>query len=60
MFDTVLVAGIVIIAALFVGRRLIKQFKSKEASCSCSGCGKSGSCSGIQDSPNNDSCHRSH
>ncbi|WP_281762497.1 FeoB-associated Cys-rich membrane protein [Pseudodesulfovibrio nedwellii] len=56
MIDTILVVCIVSIAGIFVARKLFKQFTSKQPSCNCTGCGHSGSCSGIQDSPNNDSC----
>ncbi|RWU05392.1 FeoB-associated Cys-rich membrane protein [Pseudodesulfovibrio sp. S3] len=56
MLDTIIVAAIVIIAAVFVARRLLKPFISKNASCGCSGCGQSGSCSTIQGNPNTPGC----
>lgn len=44
MIDTIIVAAIVIVAAVFIGRRLYRQFTSSESTCGCSGCGKSDSC----------------
>lgn len=51
MIDTLLVGAIVLVAALYVGRRLYNQFTAKPNACGCSGCGQAGSCGTIQDSP---------
>lgn len=57
MFDTIIVVAIVAVAAYYVGRRLLKPFTSKQASCGCSGCGQSGSCGGsIKDGPDRPGC----
>jgi len=45
MLDTILVGAIVLAAAIFIGRRMYRQFTSKEVGCGCSGCGQSGCCS---------------
>ncbi|NDV19024.1 FeoB-associated Cys-rich membrane protein [Pseudodesulfovibrio sp. JC047] len=60
MIDTLLAIGIVIIAAFFVGRRLVRQFRTTGASCGCAGCGQAGSCSSIQNKPHSKGCPGSH
>ncbi|MFH1912662.1 MAG: FeoB-associated Cys-rich membrane protein [Pseudomonadota bacterium] len=44
MFDTLIVGAIVLVAAVYVGRRIIGQFSSKTPSCGCSGCAGASSC----------------
>ena len=44
MLDTLIVGVIVLVAAVYVGRRVFRQFSSKVSSCGCSGCGSAGSC----------------
>ena len=56
MLDTIIVAAVIIVAAFFVGRRLIRPFLAKETSCGCSGCGNTGCCSTRQDSPDKHDC----
>lgn len=51
MLDTILVIAIVAIAALYVGRRLYRQFSAKTPSCGCSGCGQARQCGSIKDAP---------
>ena len=59
MIDTIVVTVIVVIAAVFIGRRFFRQFTSGESTCNCSGCGQAGSCSSIQDSPDKPECNGS-
>lgn len=40
MWDTVLVVAVVVIAAVVVGRRIIRSFTAPASSCGC-GCGSS-------------------
>jgi hypothetical protein len=56
MLDTIIVVAIVAIAAFFVGRRILRSFTAKQPGCGCGGCGQSGSCSGIKDSPDQHDC----
>ncbi|EGB14002.1 hypothetical protein DND132_0787 [Pseudodesulfovibrio mercurii] len=56
MLDTIIVGAIVAVAAFFVGRRLLRSFSAKHPSCGCSGCGQSGSCSGMKDGPDRRDC----
>lgn len=56
MIDTIIVAAVVLIAAIFIGRRFFKQFTSTESTCNCSGCGNSGSCGTIKDNPDQNGC----
>ncbi|MBI9081504.1 MAG: FeoB-associated Cys-rich membrane protein [Pseudodesulfovibrio sp.] len=56
MLDTIIVLTIIAIAASFVGRTLYRQFSSKSAGCSCSGCGQSNSCSTIRNKSNSSNC----
>ena len=56
MTDTIIVATIVIIAAIFIGRRFFKQFTSSETACGCSGCGQSGSCGSTRNNQNDTDC----
>lgn len=56
MIDNILVGAIVLIAAVYIGRRLYNQFTAKSSGCGCSGCGQAGSCSGIQDTPGASHC----
>ncbi|MGE4192514.1 MAG: FeoB-associated Cys-rich membrane protein [Pseudodesulfovibrio sp.] len=57
MLDTIIVIAIVCVAAYFVGRRFLRPFTSKQASCGCSGCGQSGSCCGSsKDGPEKSDC----
>lgn len=51
MLDTIIVAVIVAVAAVFIGRRLFRQFTSKETACNCSGCGQAGSCQSAGNCP---------
>ena len=54
MSDSIIVGAIVLVAAIYVGRRLFRQFTTKSASCGCGGCG--GGCSGTQDENKVRSC----
>lgn len=44
MLDTILVSAIVLVAAIYVGRRIYRQFTSGESSCGCSGCSGASTC----------------
>ncbi|MUM76948.1 FeoB-associated Cys-rich membrane protein [Pseudodesulfovibrio sp. F-1] len=44
MLDTLVVGAIVLVAAVYVGRRIFNQFFTKTPSCGCSGCSGAGSC----------------
>jgi uncharacterized membrane protein len=44
MIDTLIVGIIVLAAAVYVGRRLYRQFSSRSAACGCNGCASSASC----------------
>jgi hypothetical protein len=53
MLDSLIVGAIIVVAALFVGRRLYKQFTAKTPGCGCAGCG--GNCS-TEDNATTPSC----
>lgn len=53
MSDSILVGAIVLVAAVYVGRRIYRQFTDKSAPCGCSGCS---GCSGKPDESESSSC----
>lgn len=53
MSDSIIVGAIVLAAAVYVGRRIYRQFTARSASCGCGGCG---GCSGKPDESESRSC----
>ncbi|WP_285905394.1 FeoB-associated Cys-rich membrane protein [Pseudodesulfovibrio pelocollis] len=56
MLDTLIVGAIVVVAAVYVGRRIFIQFSSKTPSCGCSGCSGAGSCPSADKGPDGSGC----
>lgn len=44
MLDTIIVAGIIAVASVFVARRIYRIFRSETPVCNCTGCGQNGTC----------------
>ena len=52
MSETLIVAGIVAIAAIYLLRRFLKKGAQPSCGCGCTGCGQASSCSGADQDGN--------